>query len=168
MSGFVIYKAALVLFRPQADRQKTTIYNSGLPQDSRHFYKMPRDLPLRQSSECMGGDLRAVVTGESRRPRASEYLVKVGSRPVQRATPAFQTTTGLPRAHRRSSGVLSTIFQENRWTPDSLPQIPNMARRKPTHVDSTLCAFNVKRHSSSSDCKQIERRRPFITRCRSN
>lgn len=40
----LIYKAALVLFRPQADRQKTTIYNSGLPQDSRLFYKKPRDL----------------------------------------------------------------------------------------------------------------------------
>lgn len=45
-----IYKSALVLFRPQADRQKTTIYNSGLPQDSRLFTEKPRDLPSRQSS----------------------------------------------------------------------------------------------------------------------
>ena len=78
--GQDIYKAALVLFRPQADRQKTTIYNYGLPQDSRHFYKMPRDLPLRQSSGCMGGDLSAVVANASRRPRTSKCLVKVGSR----------------------------------------------------------------------------------------
>ena len=45
-----IYKAALVLFRPQADRQTTTINNSGLPQDSRLFTEKPRDLPSRQSS----------------------------------------------------------------------------------------------------------------------
>ena len=45
-----IYKAALVRSRPQADRQKTTIYNSGLPQDSRLFTEKPRDLPSRQSS----------------------------------------------------------------------------------------------------------------------
>ena len=72
-----IYKAVLVLFRPQADRQKTTIYNYGLPQDSRHLYKMPRDLPLRQSSWCMGGDISAVVASKSRRPRTSKCLVKV-------------------------------------------------------------------------------------------
>ena len=160
-------KAALALYVFLWKPQKATIYNSGLPQDSRHFYKMPRDLPLRQSSECMGGDLRAVVTGESRRPRASEYLAKVGSRPVQRATPAFQTTTGLPRAHRRSSGVLSTILGKSLDTWLS-PANPPTARRKPTFVGSTHGAFNVKRHSSSSDCKQIERRRLSITRCRSN
>ena len=48
-------------------------------------------------------------------------------------------------------------FWENRWTPDSLPQIPNTARRKPTLVDSDRHPamsgprphINKKRHSSS-------------------
>ena len=77
------------------------------------FTKMPRDLPLRQSSGCMGGNLSAVVDSTSRRPRTSMCLVKAGSRPVQIATPAFQSTPGLPRAHRRSSGVLSTILRKS-------------------------------------------------------
>ena len=53
---------------------------------------MPRDLPLRQSSGCMGGDLSAVIASASRRPRVSTCLVKVDSRSVQIATPAFQST----------------------------------------------------------------------------
>ena len=60
----------------------------------------------------MGGDLSAVVASASRRPRTSMCLVKVGSRTVQIAAPAFQLTPGLPRAHHRSSGVLSTIFDK--------------------------------------------------------
>ena len=90
-----IQKAALVLFRPQADRQKTTIYNYGLPQDSRHFYKMPRDLLLRQSSGCMDGDISVVVARASRRPRTSMRLVKVGNTIVALARPSFHSTTGL-------------------------------------------------------------------------
>ena len=95
MPGISCIKAALALYAFLRKPQKATIYNSGLPQDSRHFYKMPRDLPLRQSSGCMGGDLSAVVASASRRPRTSMCLVKAGSRPVQIATPAFQPTTGL-------------------------------------------------------------------------
>ena len=75
--------------RPQADRQKTTIYNYGLPQDSRHFYKMPRDLPLRQSSGCMDGDISAVVAHASRRPPTSMRLVKVGNTIVALETPSI-------------------------------------------------------------------------------
>ena len=37
-----IYKAVLVLFRPQADRQKTTIYNSGTPRNSSLSTKVKR------------------------------------------------------------------------------------------------------------------------------
>ena len=50
MPGISCIKAALALYVFLRKPQKATIYNSGLPQDSRHFYKMPRDLPLRQSS----------------------------------------------------------------------------------------------------------------------
>ena len=50
MPGISCIKAALALYAFLRKPQKATIYNSGLPQDSRHFYKMPRDLPLRQSS----------------------------------------------------------------------------------------------------------------------
>ena len=105
----LIYKAALVLFRPQADRQTTTIYNSGPPQDSSHFYKMPRDLPSRRASGCMGGDLSAVVASPSRRPQTSMCLVKVGSRPAQIATQAFQST---PRFASIPSPVIRYLIND--------------------------------------------------------
>ena len=105
----LIYKAALVLFRPQADRQKTTIYNSGPPRNSSLSTKVKR-FAFKACLRCMGGDLSAVVASTSRRPRTSMCLVKAGSRPVQIATPAFQPTPGLPRFHPRSSGILSTIL----------------------------------------------------------
>ena len=64
-----IYKAALVLFRPQADRQKTTIYNSGPPRNSSLSTKVKR-FAFKACLRCMGGDLSAVVASASRRPRA--------------------------------------------------------------------------------------------------
>ena len=67
VSGFVIYKAALVLFRPQADRQKTTIYNSGPPRNSSLSMKVKR-FAFKACLRCMGGDLSAVVASASRRP----------------------------------------------------------------------------------------------------
>ena len=108
----------------------------------------------------MGGDLSAVIASVSRRPRTSMCLVKAGSRPVQIATPAFQPTPGLPRFHPRSSGILSTIF-ENRWIPDSLPASPR-PRRKPPHVEPTL--IKVKRHLPSMSFYESHRRQPSITR----
>ena len=156
-----IYKAVLVLFRPQADRQKTTIYNYGLPQDSRHFYKMPRDLPLRRASGCMGGDLSAIVASASRRPRTSMCLVKVGSRPVQIATPAFQSNPGLPRFPPRSSGVLSTIFDKIVGHLTLSPQGPR-PRSKPNLVEFTV--IKVKRNLPSMSFYESHRRQPSITR----
>ena len=38
------------------------------------FIKKPRDLPLRRSSGCMGGDISAVVPSASRRPRTFSVL----------------------------------------------------------------------------------------------
>ena len=74
------------------------------------FLQKSRDSPLRRASGCMGGDLSAVIASASRRPRTSKCLVKAGSRPVQIATPAFQSNPGLPRFLPRSSGILSTIL----------------------------------------------------------
>ena len=162
MPGFVVYiKAALVLFRPQADRQTTTIYNYGLPQDSRHFYKMPRDLPSRQSSGCMDGDISAVVASVSRRPRTSICLVMASSRPVPLVTPAFQSNPGLPRFHPRSSGVLSTIFDKIVGHLTLSPQGPR-PRSKPNLVEPTL--IKVKRHLPSMSFYESHRRQPSITR----
>ena len=92
--------------------KKATIYNSGPPRNSSLSAKVKR-FAFKACLRCMGGDLSAVVASTSRRPRTSKCLVKVGRRPVQIATPAFQSTPGLPRAHRRSSGVLSTILRKS-------------------------------------------------------
>ena len=62
---------------------RRAIFYYGPQQDSSLFVEKPRDLPLRQSSGCMGGDLSAVVASGSRRPRTSECLVKVSSRTVR-------------------------------------------------------------------------------------
>ena len=70
---FYLIKAALVLFRPQADRQKTIIYYSGPPQDSSLFSKAKR-LAFKAVLRCMGGDISAVVAGASRRPRTFVLL----------------------------------------------------------------------------------------------
>ena len=77
------------------------------------FHRKAKRLAFKAVLRCMGGDLSAVVASASRRPRTSMCLVKVGSRTVQIAAPAFQLTPGLPRAHRRSSGVLSTILRKS-------------------------------------------------------
>ena len=162
MPGFVVYiKAALVLFRPQADRKKTTIYNSGPPQDSRLFSKKPRDLPSKAVLRCMGGDLSAVIASASRRPRTSMCLVKACSRQVQIATPAFQSNPGLPRFPPRSSGVLSTIFDKIVGHLTLSPQGPR-PRRKPPHVERTI--IKVKRLLPSMSFYESHRRQPFITR----
>ena len=95
MPGISCIKAALALYDFLRKPQKATIYNYGLPQDSRHFYKMPRDLLLRQSSGCMDGEISVVVAQASRRPRASMRLVKVGNTIVALAPPAFQFSPGL-------------------------------------------------------------------------
>ena len=106
---------------------------------------MPRDLPSRQSSGCMGGDLNAVIASASRRPRTSKCLVMASSRPVQIATPAFQPP---PVCHDSIPGhqVSYQRFWENRWIPDSLPATPR-PRRKPPHIEPTL--IKVKRHLPS-------------------
>ena len=148
MSGFVIYKAALVLFRPQADRKKTTFYNSGPPQDSSHFYKMPRDLPLRRASGCIFGDLSAVVASASRRPRASKCLVKsVVGQLVER----LQHFNSAPVCHDSTfvHQVSYQRFLENRWIPDSLPTSPR-PRRKPTLVDSAPTGENDRQRAGST------------------
>ena len=153
-------KAALVLFRPRADRQKTTIYNSGPLQDSRLFSKKPRDLPSKAVLRCMGGDLSAVIASASRRPRTSMCLVKAGSRPVQIAAPAFQPT---PVCHDSIPGhqVSYQRFWENRWIPDSLPTSPR-PRRKPPLVEFTV--IKVKRNLPSMSFYESHRRQPSITR----
>ena len=86
---------------------------------------------------------------------------------MQIATPAFQPTPGLPRAHRRSSGVLSTILRKSLDTRLS-PTNPPTARRKPTLVDTDRHPamsgqrphINKKRHSSSMSFYESHRRRP--------
>ena len=95
MPGIYCIEAALALYVFLRKPEKATIHNYGLPQDSRHFYKMPRDLPLRQSSGCMDGDISVVVARASRRPRTSMRLVKIGNPIVAFATPAFQFSLGL-------------------------------------------------------------------------
>ena len=105
---------------------------------------------------CMGGDLSAVVASTSRRPRASKCLVKVGSRPVQIATPAFQPTTGLSWFRPRSSGVLSSILGKSSDTWLS-PHKALRPHNKPSLVDFTLSAFNDKRHSSSCQSKFVKK-----------
>ena len=116
---------------------------------------------------CKGGDLSAVIASASRRPRTSICLVKVGSRPVQIATPAFQSNPGLPRFPPRSSGVLSTIFDKIVGHLTLSPQGPR-PRRKPTLVDTDRHPamsgprphINTKRHSSSMSFYESHRRRP--------
>ena len=76
------------------------------------FHRKAKRLAFKAVLRCMGGDLSAVIASASRRPRTSKCLVKAGSRPVQIATPAFQSNPGLPRFPPRSSGVLSTIFDK--------------------------------------------------------
>ena len=117
---------------------------------------MPRDLPLRQSSGCMDGDISVVVARASRRPRASMRLVKVGNTIVALATPAFQFSPGLSWFQPRSSGVLSTILRKSldTWlSPHKGPRPHN----KPTHVDFIHSAFNNKRHSSSCQSKFVKK-----------
>ena len=76
------------------------------------FHRKAKRLAFKAVLRCMGGDLSAVIASASRRPRTSKCFVKAGSRPVQIATPAFQSNPGLPRFPPRSSGVLSTIFDK--------------------------------------------------------
>ena len=160
MSGFVIYKAALVLFRPQADRQTTTIYNSGTPRNSSLSTKVKR-FAFKAFLRSMGGDISAVVASASRRPRTSMCLVKAGSRPVQIATPAFQPTPGLPRFPPRSSGVLSTIFDKIVGHLTLSQQGPR-PRSKPNLVEFTV--IKVKRNLPSMSFYESHRRQPLITR----
>ena len=155
-----IYKSALVLFRPQADRQKTTIYNSGPPRNSSLSTKVKR-FAFKACLRCMGGDLSAVVASTSRRPRTSMSLVKAGSRPVQIATPAFQSNPGLPRFPPRSSGVLSTIFDKIVGHLTLSPQGPR-PRSKPNLVEFTV--IKVKRNLPSMSFYESHRRQPSITR----
>ena len=155
-----IYKSALVLFRPQADRQKTTIYNSGPPRNSSLSTKVKR-FAFKACLRCMGGDLSAVVASTSRRPRTSMSLVKAGSRPVQIATPAFQSNPGLPRFPPRSSGVLSTIFDKIvghlTLSPQAHALVANLLTLIPT-------LFKVKRNLPSASFYESHRRQPSITR----
>ena len=120
------------------------------------FTKMPRDLPLRQSSGCMDGDISVVVTHASRRPPTSMRLVKVGNTIVALETPAFQFSPGLSWFRPRSSGALSTILGKSldTWlSPHKGPRPHN----KPTHVDFIHSAFNNKRHSSSCQSKFVKK-----------
>ena len=120
----------------------------------------------------MGGDLSAVIASASRRPRTSMCLVKAGSRPVQIATPAFQSNPGLPRFPPRSSGVLSTIFDKIVGHLTLSPQGPR-PRSKPNLVEFTV--IKVKRNLPSmsfyeshshrrSRLSVSERTQPSITR----
>ena len=122
MSGISFY---LKRSRPRVFLRKPhrrAIYYSGPPQDSRLFSKKPRGLPLRRSS----GTWAAISVPQSPLQVAALerlwFLVKVGSRTVQIATPAFQPT---PVCHEPTAGhqVSYQRFWENRWTPDSLSQI---------------------------------------------
>ena len=85
------------------------------------FLRKSRDSPSRRASGCMGGDLSAVVASASRRPRTSMCLVKVGSRPAQIATPAFQPPPRFVMIPAPVIRSLPTIFYENSRRPDSLP-----------------------------------------------
>ena len=96
-----------------SDSERTQLSITPARRETLAFLRKSRDSPSRRASGCMGGDLSAVVASASRRPRTSKCIVKVSSRPVQIATPAFQSTPGLPQAHRRSSGVLSTILRKS-------------------------------------------------------
>ena len=109
----------------------------------------------------MGGDLSAVIASASRRPRTSMCLVKAGSRPVQIATPAFQSNPGLPRFPPRSSGVLSTIFDKIVGHLTLSQQGPR-PRSKPNLVEFTV--IKVKRNLPSMSFYESHRRQPLITR----
>ena len=109
----------------------------------------------------MGGDLSVVVPSASRRPPPSMCLVKDGSRPVQIATPAFQSNPGLPRFPPRSSGVLSTIFDKIVGHLTLSPQGPR-PRSKPNLVEFTV--IKVKRNLPSMSFYESHRRQPSITR----
>ena len=161
MPGFVVYiKAALVLFRPQADRQTTTIYNFGPPRNSSLSTKVKR-FAFKAVLRCMGGNLSAVVASVSRRPRTSLCLVMASIRPVPLVTPAFQSNPGLPRFHPRSSGVLSTIFDKIVGHLTLSPQGPR-PRSKPNLVEFTV--IKVKRNLPSMSFYESHRRQPSITR----
>ena len=136
--------------------RRRAIYNSGLPQDSRHFIKCQETCLIRQSSGCMDGDISVVVARASRRPRTSMRLVKVGNTIGALATPAFQFSPGLSWFHPRSSGALSTILGKSLDTWLSPHKVPR-PHNKPTLVDSNLSAFNDKRHSSSCQSKFVKK-----------
>ena len=108
----------------------------------------------------MGGDISAVVASPSRRPRTSMCLVKAGSRPVQIATPAFQSNPGLPRFHPRSSGVLSTIFDKIVGHLTLSPQANALV--------ANLLTLNPPSSKLSGTCPlakaSLSRRQQFITR----
>ena len=98
-----------------SDRKRIVRRRLSITQDCRKtlvFSQKSQELAFKAVLRCMGGDLSAVLASASRRPRTSMCLVKAGSRPVQIATPAFQSNPGLPRFPPRSSGVLSTIFDK--------------------------------------------------------
>ena len=102
--------------RPRCLSSKAIIGDLSMTPDRRKtlvFSRKSQETCLKAVLRCMGGDISVVVSSASRLPRTSMCLVKVGSRPVQIATPAFQPTPGLPRAHRQSSGVLSTILRKS-------------------------------------------------------
>ena len=125
------------------------------------FHRKAKRLAFKAVLRCMGGDLSAVIASASRRPRTSMCLVKAGSRPVQIATPAFQSNPGLPRFPPRSSGVLSTIFDKIVGHLTLSPQGPR-PRSKPNLVEFTV--IKVKRNLPPMSFNESHRRQPSITR----
>ena len=124
------------------------------------FHRKAKRLAFKAVLRCMGGDISAVVASPSRRPRTSMCLVKAGSRPVQIATPAFQSNPGLPRFHPRSSGVLSTIFDKIVGHLTLSPQANALV--------ANLLTLNPPSSKLSGTCPlakaSLSRRQQFITR----
>ena len=130
------------------------------------FLRKSRDSSLRRASECMGGDISAVVASASRRPRASKCLVKVGSRAFVERLQHFNRP---PVCHDSSPGhqVSYRRFWENRRTPDSLPTKAHAL------ITNLLSLISPSVHLIKSGTRplvkaSLSRRRQSITRCRSN
>ena len=122
------------------------------------FIRKSRDSP-KAVLRCMDGDLSVVVPSASRRPPPSMCLVKDGSRAVQIATPAFQST---PVCHDSIPGhQVSNDFGKIVGYLTLSPQANALAANLLSLI-STL--IKVKRHLPSMSFYESHRRQPSITR----
>ena len=158
-----IYKAALVLFRPQADRQKTTIYNSGTPRNSSLSTKVKRFA------------IKACLRVHGRRPQCNSRQCKSPPLNVSLLSECQWSASSLkdsgisiqPRFATIPSPVIRYLINDFgkivgylTLSPQAHALVANLLSLIPTLI--TDCGTRPLVKAS------LPRRRQSITRCRSN